>query len=175
MTSVNPLEMIWRQHRIMRDCLDIAERAIMETDVRLLRDTRFVGESLLDTRRQIDESRMNTGELIIVAMWAVFERFILTFLQEKGRGLLDASPTSLGGRLYSKYERDVEYWKTEDVLDLLKGEIDGMLLGDAKNIKRHRDWIAHRNPNKPSPGQVAPDFAYRVLSEILVRVEAMKT
>lgn len=175
MTSANPLQVIWHQHGIMQDCLEIAERAIRKTDVRLLMDTRFVGESLADTRQQINESRGNADDLVIVALWAAFERFLLVYLQEKGRAILDASPPSLANRLYAKYEREVEYWKTEDVLDVFKGEIDGALLGDAKNIKKHRDWVAHRNPSRPSPGKVGPDFAYRVLSEILEQVEALET
>jgi len=175
MTSTNPLQTIWRQHGIMQDCLEIAERAVRKTDVRLLMDTRFVGESLSDTRREINESRVSAEDLIIVALWAAFERFLLVYLQEKGRRILDARPTSLTGRLYTKYEREVEYWKTDDVLDIFKGEIDSMLLGDAKNIKKHRDWVAHRNPQRPSPGKVRPDFAYRVLSEILKQIEALET
>lgn len=175
MTSANPLQAIWQQHGIMQDCVEIAERAIRRTDVPLLIDTGFVGEPFSDTRKRIIESRTNADDLVIVALWAAFERYLLVFLQEKGRNLLDARPTSLADRLYAKYEREVEYWKIEDILDIFKGDIDAVLLGDAKNIKKHRDWVAHRNPNRPSPGKVGPDFAYRVLSEILEQVEALET
>ena len=61
-------------------------------------------------------------------------------------------------------------WKIEDVLDLFKRDIDAQLIGDAKNIKKHRDWIAHRNPRRPSPGAVTPAFAYKILSEALAHI-----
>ena len=175
MVSANPLETIWRQHRIMKDCLEIAQRALAGTDVRLLQDTRFVGESSPNARKQIDESRIDVDDFVIVSLWAVFARFILSFLQEKGRKLLDARPASLTTGLYAKYEREVEYWKAKDILDLFKNDIDGLLLGDAKNVKKHRDYIAHRNPRKGSPAKVTPEFAYTILSEIVERIGALET
>jgi len=173
MTSHNPLESVWKQHQIMEDCLEVAWRVTKTSEVQFLRDTHFLGQSLPSTSDEIDDSRANAGEFVIIAMWAVFERLILSFLQKKGRGLLDVRPSSLADRLFAKYEGEVEYWRIDDVLDLLKGDVDSRLLGDAKNIKKHRDWIAHRNPRRPSPGSIAPGFAYRVLSEILIRIEMM--
>ncbi len=82
-------------------------------------------------------------------------------------------PASLAGELYGKFENDVEYWKSDDVLDLFSKDIDAQLIGDAKNIKKHRDWIAHRNPRRPSPGAVTPAFAYKILSEVLERISEL--
>jgi hypothetical protein len=69
----------------------------------------------------------------------------------------------------------VEYWRAEHILDIFKKNIDGALIGDAKKIKKYRDWVAHRNPRKPPPEDVTPEFACRILSEILMRVEALET
>ena len=32
-------------------------------------------------------------------------------------------------------------------------------VGQVKQIKQYRDWIAHQNPNKPTPTQATPELA----------------
>jgi hypothetical protein len=66
----------------------------------------------------------------------------------------------------------MEYWKTGDVLDIFKGIVDPNLIGNAKQIKDYRDWVAHRNPRRPSPTKTDPASAYTVLQQILQRVMA---
>ncbi len=46
-----------------------------------------------------------------------------------------------------------------------------ILLGQAKQIKQYRDWVAHRNVSKAVPANVPPKKAYEILSEILWRLE----
>jgi hypothetical protein len=126
-----------------------------------------VGDSSQGSTERIQRSRDESDDFVILSLWVAFERMILSYLREKGRGLLAVQPASLAGELYGKFESDIEYWRIEDVLDLFKQDIDGRLIGDTKNIKKHRDWIAHRNPRRPSPGTVTPAFAYKILSEVL--------
>jgi hypothetical protein len=139
-------------------------------DARLLRGTDFMGDSSQASAQRIQGSRDESDDFVILSLWVAFERTILSFLREKSRGLLAVQPASLAGELYGKFESDIEYWRIEDVLDLFKQDISAQLLGDAKNIKKHRDWIAHRNPRRPSPGTVTPAFAYKILSEVLERI-----
>lgn len=172
MEPAEPLDAIWRLYRVTKDCLKVAQRAVVRADVRFLEGTDFVRESPSDTIRQIGQSRSDSDDFVILSLWAAFERVTLSF--QRGRKLLEARPASLAGRLYAKYERDVEYWRAEDVLDVFKENIDGALLGNAKRIKKYRDWVAHRNLRKPPPEDVTPEFACGVLSEILTQVEAME-
>lgn len=55
-------------------------------------------------------------------------------------------------------------------MNLIKVLVGDDLAGKAKHIKRHRDWLAHRNLKKPSPANVQPVFVYQVLSEIMRQV-----
>ena len=61
----------------------------------------------------------------------------------------------------------MEYWRIADVLDLLKEHVDSDLIGQAKQIKQYRDWVAHRNMVKGVPADIPPQSAYIILSEIL--------
>jgi hypothetical protein len=170
MASDNPLEPIWRTYQVTRDCLKIAQRTVQRADTRLLRGTDFMGDLSQASTERIQRSRNESDDFVILSLWVAFERIVLSFLREKGRGLLTVQPPSLARELYRKFESDIEYGKVEDLLGLFKQDIDAHLIGALKNVKRHRDWIAHRNPRRPSPGAVTPVFAYRILSEILEHI-----
>jgi len=171
MASENPLDPIWGTYVVTKDCLKIAQRAIRRNDAKLLRNTDFMGDLPQDSSKEIRESRKKADDFVILSLWVVFERTLVSLLQDKGRKLLEVYPASLADKLYNKYEIDVEYWRIEDSLNLLKGEVDASLIGHAKQIKEYRDWVAHRNPRKPSPPNVDPKTVYGILSEILMYIE----
>lgn len=170
MVSENPLESIWQTYVVTRDCLKIAQRAIRGKHGGLLRNTEFMGDLPKDASIQIRESRRKADESAILSLWVVFERTLIVLLQEKGRKLLEVQPVSLAQPLYEKYETDVEYWRIDDSLDLLKGQVHQGLIGYVKQIKQYRDWIAHRNPRKPQPANLDPKTAYTILSEVLTYI-----
>ena len=97
----------------------------------------------------------------------MFERKLLEYLQVEGRKLLKEPPTIFNTRVHQKVEKEMEYWKSDDVLDLYKSVVNADLIGNAKQVKRYRDWIAHKNPKKGPPSNVPPQTAYRILTEIL--------
>jgi hypothetical protein len=47
-------------------------------------------------------------------------------------------------------------------------------LGDAKNVKRYRDWVAHRNERRGHNGKTDPKFAYNTLSQIVDAIIAAR-
>ncbi len=167
----NPFDLIWRVYEVTKDCLKVAQRTVRGRDDHLLRETEFIGTSVPVSMEWIATSRNESDDFVVMSLWVIFERIIISYLQEKGRRILEAQPASFSKRLYNKFETEVEYWRIEDVLDLFKSGIDPALIGDAKNIKKYRDWIAHRNPNRKSPPKVDPLFAYRILSEILAHIQ----
>lgn len=108
---------------------------------------------------------------MILSLWAVFERKLLEYIQNKGKKLLGTTPTIFCSNLHQKIERDMEYWKSNDLLELFKPVAGHDLVGKAKQVKQYRDWIAHKNPNKPSPANVLPLEAYKILSAIITTIE----
>jgi hypothetical protein len=85
----------------------------------------------------------------------------------KIKKIIENSPTDFTKSIYGKITKECEYWRINDVLDLFKVIIDPALIGEAKTVKKYRDWIAHKNLAKPPPQNVLPVYAHRVLSEIV--------
>jgi len=61
-------------------------------------------------------------------------------------------PPDLGEFYYRHVYQEIDYWKPEDILDLLKHSLfkgDEQQIGRAKEVLKYRDWVAHgKNPNK---------------------------
>jgi len=94
------------------------------------------------------------------------------YLQIQGRKILDSPPTGFNQKVHRKIEHEMEYWKSDDILNMFKSLIDSDLIGQAKQVKQYRDWVAHRNISKGAPANVPPKKAYEILSEILRGLES---
>jgi hypothetical protein len=133
--------------------------------------TIFVGSTIDDAKLMVKESRGSVEDFLIVSLWAVFERTLLEYVQLEGRKLLRNIPTKFNTQVHKKVDNEMEYWKSDDILDLFKAVVSPDLIGNAKQVKKYRDWIAHKNPKKGAPQNVPPSTAYRILSAIMSEVE----
>jgi hypothetical protein len=171
MKSANVLDPIWESYRIAIDCHKIAYRSIEKDQFHLMNRTRFAGSAVDEAKTMIQNSRETIDDSVIVSLWAIFERKILEYLQLEGRKILGKTPTAFNAEVHQKIENEMEYWKSEEILDLFKPIVDPALIGNAKQIKKYRDWIAHKNPKKGPPSNVPPQTAYRILSKIIAAIE----
>ncbi|MBN1974359.1 MAG: hypothetical protein JW787_12020 [Sedimentisphaerales bacterium] len=168
----NPLLPIWEFYQITGDCLKVAQRTINRENEYFMRDTGFIGKSIEDATDKIVKSRRETEDYVVLSLWIAFERFMFNHVQEAGSILLEKHPLSFSQKLFDKLTDAVEYWKVEDVLDMFKnGMVSTQLIGDAKNIKKYRDWIAHKNPKKATPSKVTPETAYKILSTLMYEIQ----
>jgi len=165
----NPLFAVWQSYQALQDCFEIAKVANKHPD----RDNLFVKTEILhlqdqaNARQVIKQGKSDADELFVVSLWATFERFVRTYLQEKGKKLQEISPTSLAGSIYPYFEKEVEFWKAEDILDLLKSTLAADLIGQAKQILQYRNWIAHGKNSNKIPPQVTPVYAFDILNEMV--------
>lgn len=171
MSSANILDPIWESYLTTVDCLKVASRSIEKNQLHLMNKTRFVGSAIDEAKAMILDSRVNADDFVIVSLWAIFERKLLEYLQVEGSKILQRTPTTFNTQVYQKVENEMEYWKSDDVLDLFKSVVNSDLIGNAKQVKKYRDWIAHKNPKKGRPSNVPPQTAYRILSDIISVVE----
>ena len=60
-------------------------------------------------------------------------------------------PSDLASPFYEQVKKEIEFWKTDDMLELLKKipAIDKNLIGQTRAILRYRNWIAHGKLKKP--------------------------
>jgi hypothetical protein len=168
----NPLDAVWAAYITTKDCLKIADRARNQASLELLRKTGLILLSDAEASEQLTMCHDESENFAVLSMWAVFERFIIDYLRDKGRHLMEIEPKGLSEPFYSQLEASVEYWRIEDILDILKGVVDSRLIGDAKNIKKYRDWVAHKNPRRSHEGKTDPKLAYSILSQIIESIIA---
>ncbi len=171
MSSANILEPVWDSYLTTSDCLKVASRSLEKGEFHLMSKTKFVSSPVDAAKQMIKESQTSIDNFVIVSLWAVFERKLLEYVQAEGRKLLQNIPSKFNAQIHKKVENEMEYWRTDDILDLFKTVVSTELIGNAKQVKKYRDWIAHKNPKKGLPPNVPPQTAYRILSDIIEAVE----
>jgi hypothetical protein len=175
MSTNHKLQEIWKTYCVIKDTFKIATRSVEQRNVDLLKQTDFINQEIDVVRHDIIKSRNAADDYVILSLWSVFERIVLDTVLLESNKILDKTPSAFNKSVHAKITDAIEYLKIVDLLDLLKPFVDsiedGELIGKAKHIKKHRDWLAHRNPKKPSPGKVQPLYAYNVLSQIVNKLE----
>lgn len=175
MNSSNPLQPIYSAYLTSIDCFKVVQHIVGEQWEGLASHSQFVGVSEDDTLIAIGEATRQAADLAVLALFATFERFVISHLQVANERLCAGYPVEYSQRLAQKFKDEVEFWKLDSVLDLFKGEIDGALMGRAKQIKDYRDWIAHRNPKRTPPVRFEPTVAFEVLTKIIDQIRTTHT
>ncbi|MDI6792367.1 MAG: hypothetical protein QME81_05795 [bacterium] len=116
MNSTNPLDPIWQAYQVTRDCLKIAQKMVKKENYELLNRTQFINASQEKAIGWITRSHDESDDFVILSLWAKFERFIIDYIQAKGRKILEESPVLFSQRFYERLEKEVEYWKIDDIL-----------------------------------------------------------
>jgi hypothetical protein len=171
MSSNNILQNIWQSYQATVDCFKIAGRSINREEYHLLNRTNFVGTPLDKADELIRKSRSDADDFVILSLWAVFERKLFEYLQRISKKVSKNNESDFNKKVQIKIENEIEYWKSDAILDLFKVVVSPELIGNAKQVKRYRDWVAHRNPNKGTPANVPPGTAYKILSSIIECIE----
>jgi hypothetical protein len=166
----NPLDPVYKAFSVASDCFRVAPRTIQIQHEELIGRTQFIGAPPEEANMALENAEKQAADLAILALFATFERFVIEHLQTANRLLATGYPQQYSNRLAEKFESEVEYWRFVEILDLFKGEVDSDLIGKVKQIKRYRDWIAHQNPNKPTPTQAAPETAFDVLTKMIEQI-----
>jgi len=168
----DPLAQIWTSYITTKDCFKIARRAVSTGMSAPLRNTGFVAMETSEAARSIDTSRTEAIEFTVLALWTVFERYIVEYIQGKSRKLADSNSVEVERRLGTKISESLEYWRFDELLALFKGAVDPTLLGNARQIKQFRDWVVHKNLKRGAPPRITPEAAYSVLSQIISDIRA---
>jgi hypothetical protein len=172
MSLSNPLPAIWQAVSVDTDAYKITIRVLvrspshphtecqqaLENFQRNLReDTLFEGKKALSllqtTNGKPSQEREEIEGLLVLGLWATFERFLRDYLLEKGTVLKQIQPAPFADSLYKQFAKNVERWEPRDILDLLKDSlfttpILADLIGEAKHILDYRNKVAHANPKK---------------------------
>lgn len=129
--------------------------------------TGFEEASADGLRDALRDCQQAASDQAILSMWALFERRLLQRIAAECEGMRAEPASPFNARVTDQVIAAVEYWRIDEALDAIKPAVGGELVGQAKQIKRYRDWLAHRNPRKPSPAQIDPATASRILQRIV--------
>jgi hypothetical protein len=167
----NPILPIWSAYLTSEGCFKLAKVALKHQDSAMFIEVaKFDLKDKTALKQQIELSRNESKDLFVVDLWATFERFVRDYLQDKVSKLQQIHPATLGNSMYLYIEAEIEFWKPEELLEkILKSTLSpsSYLVGQAKQILQYRNWIAHgKNPNKTT-AKITPEFAYKVLDEIV--------
>jgi len=128
----------------------------------------LIGYHQQDTN--LNRIRKELEDSFLVTSWAVFERFLRDYIEQKGHVLETVSPPDFGKELYEHFGKAIEYSKPEDILDMLKKlpDADAQIISQAKKVYRYRNWVAHGRKPSRQPEQIEPNDAYLVLNALVI-------
>jgi len=163
----NPLDPVWKQYEVTKDCMRVAQKTLEASHELFLRGTGFAGASYQEATDWIARSQDELDDLTVLSLCAIFERRIVTLLQRKGEKILEERPPDLSEALHAKFVDAVERWRVDDFIRLLQRYVGRELSTHTREIVNYRNWVAHRNPKKRPRGKTAPRTAYEILSRFL--------
>lgn len=175
MNLSNPLNPVYKAFAVANDCFKVATRTVQIQHEELIRRTQFKGATPEEANIALEDAARQAADLAILALFATFERFVIEHLQTANRLLAAGYPQQYAHRLAEKFESEVEYWRFVEILDLFKGEVDSALIGQVKQIKQYRDWIAHQNSSRPTPSQATPEKTFEVLTKMIEQIRQAHT
>lgn len=111
---------IWRTYQVTVDCLKVTKNDIKHGRIKSLQDTGFMDTPIDAVQRNIQACRETVDDHTILAMWAVFEREMVAMVESESRKMLDASPSAFNEALFRKVEAGIEYWRSDDMINLFK-------------------------------------------------------
>jgi hypothetical protein len=194
--NFNPLDPLWESYQATEDAFKVASRVIVfssqvsekllvldEDTLEISRAVTFAeykrGRNLLNRTKIMNHPRAVTfldhsleviNDLFVLSLWATFERYFRDFLQLKGEKVQDMLPVELGDIFYQHLYKEIEYWKPEEMLELLKSSLfkgQEEKIGLTKEVLYYRNWIAHgKNLHRRHP-LITPRLAYDRLDEII--------
>ncbi len=176
MNSDNPLDPVYKAFSVASDCFKVATRTIQVQHEELIRRTQFIGATEEEANTVLQDAAKQAADLAIIALFATFERFVIEASADGEpfacRGIPAAERSRISPNL--QYSTSLSNFSAS-LAEYFKGEVDADLIGQVKQIKQYRDWIAHQNPNKPTPTQATPETAFDVLTRMIEQIRLTHT
>jgi hypothetical protein len=175
--AVEAIERVNKTWILTQEALSIVRREIYSQNKQakiascILTSTVFEEHSLHQAEIDITECKQAAEDYAILSMWAIFERHLIIRLEYECEKMQVIPPTAFNQRVFEKMTSTIEYWRIDDAIDLIKPLVGGDLAGQAKSIKKYRDWVAHRNPRKPTPAKIDPQTTREILKIIAAAID----
>jgi hypothetical protein len=166
----NPLIPVLEAYEVSVECFKVSKRVVKRQQMNLLAETHWLSQP--NAQQDIAKAITEVSDLFVFSLWASFERFVITYLQDKTTGLQQiVTPITLASPLFGHIHQEIEFWHPKDMLELLKNipSIDKNAIGRAKQILEYRNWIADGKDVKKTVSikTMTPAYTYQTLNEIV--------
>jgi hypothetical protein len=104
--------------------------------------------------------------MTVTALWIEFERYLIQDLVSRVE-IRSSTMPPFDAKFAVHIDRQIEFSRFGELIDLYKGWVDSAMLGRVKQIKDYRDWISHRNPKRPKPAIIDPASARSILGSVM--------
>lgn len=171
MATPENLKRVYETYQTSRESLRVTRRLVANEQSRFLKRTALENLSTAQAQEALAVSSQQLDDLAVLAMWATFERFVFNFIQTRVK-LADAQQpdSSFLKAFEQRFFDELERWQFSKILDLFKEFASSDLIGQAKQVKQYRDWVAHQNPKSIPPTRVEPYSAFSVLSALMTAI-----
>jgi hypothetical protein len=132
-------------------------------------NSEFSNETLPALQTRMESVKQRIDDSAIFSMWVVFERTLVEYIIKiivLPSSVGTTASTDIQNAVSEKIRKEVDWWKVEDKLDLVKPLLTSNVVGKLKQIKKYRDWIAHRSSTS-APSKTNPNDIYRTLKDII--------
>lgn len=149
-----------------------AFKVVQKSDDKVLSKTKYYGLTQEEKKEENKKALEHSEELIVLSLFALFERKIRDVLLENVSALDISNSTEFQDRFSSIIKDKVEFleiYKLLKMFDFLP-EIEHSRI---KQIAEYRNWIAHgKNQNKlPSNTSLVPKLVFEELSQYILNLE----
>ena len=173
--AIETIQHVDKTLNMMLDALQVAARGVQHSQQSvvelpietLLANTCFAEEPIDVLRKNIQTCRQAAEDFAILTMWIAFEQHLMDRLVAECQKMQDSIASDFNNDVFKRVSTMVKYWRVDDALDLIKPLVGSDMVGQAKQIKRYRDWIAHRNPDKARPSKPDVDTVQLVLTQLI--------
>lgn len=171
--NLDYISSIYTNYRAVRDSIKVARRSISKEMFRLHNRTIFEDKQLSEVLPLTASADKELSDLIVLALFAGFERQLRDEILNKSSKLQEVVPTALGERLDVLAKKEIERWRTDEIIDLFDFAVDGNIRGRMKQILEYRNWIAHgKNPDKlPSAKTTEPKTTYDTILDFITQIK----
>lgn len=156
---------IYDNYLIIKDSIKVTQRVISKKIPKLYNKNIFENENPLLVIEKIKTSEKEFSDLIVLALFASFERQLRDEIIFKSSILQTVIPDKLGENIDKMARVEIEKWRIGEIIDLFKFAVKEPVLGRMKQILNYRNWVAHgKNPSiKKIPPLTEPKITYETI------------
>jgi hypothetical protein len=168
---------IYENYLTVKDSIRVTRRSVAKEVSKLHDRTIFEDMKFTEVNQMMESAGKELADLIILALFASFERQLRNEILDKSSKLQEIVPNALGERLNLLAQREIERWRIREIIDLFDFAVDRDIRGKMKQILEYRNWIAHgKNPDLlPSVRTADPKTVYETIIGFISRIKGFYT